>query len=188
MHHKDIVARSLTKKYSVLKSISAEIPQALWFYPHGRGPGKHSGKFHYHIEYMVKKDHKQVRSKTPTESNDTSLIESNEGQPKDNEILLAMVEKLKYIVPTDASLEVIKDDWIQTFDARKKIRDSKDAATLIDSLIENFPLSIEFDGSLIAADFDLMFPNATNFFDSWDMVQSKIVERHHALHTSVKSR
>ncbi|XP_062709201.1 uncharacterized protein LOC109407266 [Aedes albopictus] len=188
MHNKDIVARSLTKKYSMLRSINAEIPQALWFYPNGRGPGKHSGKIHYHIEYMVKKDRKQVRSKTPAESNDTSPIEGNGSQACDNETLLAMIEKLKYIVPTDASLEVIKDDWMQTFDARKKIRDSKDVATLVDRMIENFPLSIEFDGSLIATDFALMFPNATNFLDTWDSIQSKIAERHHSLHTSMKSQ
>lgn len=64
-------------------------------------------------------------------------------------LFIFQIERLKYIVPTDASLEVIKNDWGQTFGARKIIRDNGDDAKLVDELLEAFPLMIEFSGSLV---------------------------------------
>ncbi|XP_065095219.1 uncharacterized protein LOC135717187 [Ochlerotatus camptorhynchus] len=134
--------------YNVLKSSSTAIPHALWFYPHGRGQGKHSGKIHYHIEYMVKKYKQQVHQ--PRRLGNVDTIDGDDNNMlQASEIQNDSIERLKYIVPTDASLEVIKNDWGQTFGARKIIRDNGDDAKLVDELLEAFPLMIEFSGSLV---------------------------------------
>lgn len=76
MHYKDVIARSLVSKYNSLKSSKAAIPHALWFYPHGRGQGKHSGKIHYHIEYMVKKDKQQIHQ--PRRHGNVDIIDGDD--------------------------------------------------------------------------------------------------------------
>ncbi|XP_065078792.1 uncharacterized protein LOC135701788 [Ochlerotatus camptorhynchus] len=187
MHYKDIIARSLVSKYNVLKSSSTAIPHALWFYPHGRGQGKHSGKIHYHIEYMVKKYKQQVHQPRRLGNVDTIDVDDN-NMLQASEIQNDSIERLKYIVPTDASLEVIKNDWGQTFGARKIIRDNGDDAKLVDELLEAFPLMIEFSGSLISVDFEVMFPNAGDFNETWEILQPKILAKHHSLHSYIKSR
>ncbi|XP_062550817.1 uncharacterized protein LOC134215705 isoform X2 [Armigeres subalbatus] len=82
VHHKNIVATSLVNKYKILKSESADIPQALWFYPNGRGYGRHSGKLHYHIEYLVKKHEKQIHRKNLCVDETVNSIPSTSSTPE----------------------------------------------------------------------------------------------------------
>ncbi|XP_062538721.1 uncharacterized protein LOC134206996 [Armigeres subalbatus] len=154
-HYKDVIAKSLVRRYEML-STSAACPQALWFYPNGRGPGKHSGKIHYHIEYMVKKDKQQIHQpRRLGDVHDGDDIDVAQGTANQDDS--SIIDKLKYIVPTDASLNAIMSDWVKTFETRKKIRDSGDDSNIVDQLLDAFPLMTEYNGSLITMDFELMF-------------------------------
>lgn len=74
--------------YPILRSSNANVPQALWFHQHARGPHRHSGRLHYHLEYLIRKstDRKIVRSKQVTEG--TSKTEPQElldyDEPEEN--------------------------------------------------------------------------------------------------------
>ncbi|XP_062533987.1 uncharacterized protein LOC134203011 [Armigeres subalbatus] len=121
--YKNIIAKSLVRKYSILKSTTAQVEQALWFFPDGRGPGKHCGKLHYHIEYMVKKFKQQIR-RSASQNNDENNTNEDpiDDTPDDETNLDEIVNKLKFIVPSEASLDIIKEDWIRTFATRNLIR------------------------------------------------------------------
>lgn len=66
---KNLVALSLVQTYPILRSSNGNVPQALWFHQHARGQHRHSGRLHYHLEYLVRKssDRKIVRNKQAIE-------------------------------------------------------------------------------------------------------------------------
>lgn len=66
---KNVVALSLVQTYPILRSSNENVPQALWFHQHARGQHRHSGRLHYHLEYLVRKssDRKIVRNKQAIE-------------------------------------------------------------------------------------------------------------------------
>ncbi|XP_055525351.1 uncharacterized protein LOC129718526 isoform X1 [Wyeomyia smithii] len=187
-HYKNIIAVSLVNKYDMLKSEFAEVPQAVWFYPHGRGYGKHSGKLHYRIEYMVKKHEKQIRQNkvipnvninfdaSTSNATGTSLETTEEN-------LIEIVENLKFIVPSDESLEMIRANWIKTFKIRQEHRRK---VTEPELMLEMFPLSTAFRGALINLDFNDMFPSANpNIEGELDSLQIKITNRFAHLHSTI---
>lgn len=60
--YKDILAQSLVSTYPVLASSTPDIPQALWFHANARGKHRHSGRLHYHMEYIARKsDERKIR-------------------------------------------------------------------------------------------------------------------------------
>ncbi|KXJ77608.1 hypothetical protein RP20_CCG006869, partial [Aedes albopictus] len=187
VHHKDVVAKSLVSKYPVLKSESADVPQAVWFYPNGRGYGKHGGKLHYHIEYMVKKDKKQVRHSKAVADAAQELSSSSDpttsSGESDSTDLADTINKLKFVVPSKESYKIIRNDWIKTMTMRNVIRQKNPGS--YDELIEMFPLSTSFDGLLIDLDFVEMFPSATNGIEDWNALQDKIVQKFNHLQTTV---
>ncbi|XP_062550816.1 uncharacterized protein LOC134215705 isoform X1 [Armigeres subalbatus] len=187
VHHKNIVATSLVNKYKILKSESADIPQALWFYPNGRGYGRHSGKLHYHIEYLVKKHEKQIHRKNLCVDETVNSIPSTSSTPEnfpgttDNN-LTETINKLKFIVPSEESFKIIRADWIKTVMLRNELRQNDDCTG---KMIEMFPLSMAFDGSLINLDFDNMFPSANKDEDVLGALQGKILDKFNHLHPTI---
>ncbi|XP_062559100.1 uncharacterized protein LOC134223889 [Armigeres subalbatus] len=185
-HHKNIVAKSLVNKYDVLRSNSAEVPQALWFYPHGRGHGRHSGKLHFHIEYLVKKFEKQIRrtkdGNVAIETVDTLVSDLTDDQLND------VIAKLKFIVPSEASFEIIKSDWMKTFEARNALRSKENPGDLIEIMMEQFPLSTSFNGQLINLEFNEMFPAVIANWGQWSALQEKVLNNFNDLHSTVNTK
>lgn len=77
-----------------MQSSNPDVPQALWFHQHARGPHRHSGRLHYHLEYLIRKstDRKIIRSKPisndapKTEPHDTA--EENEAVEDMEELVI----------------------------------------------------------------------------------------------------
>lgn len=59
-YHKNLLAVSLVTSYPALASTTRDVPQALWFHPHGRGKHRHAGRIHYHMEYLSRKSDKRL--------------------------------------------------------------------------------------------------------------------------------
>ncbi|XP_062535178.1 uncharacterized protein LOC134204375 [Armigeres subalbatus] len=57
---KNLIALSLVETYPILRSSNNDVPQALWFHQHARGLHRHSGRLHYHLEYLIRKSANQV--------------------------------------------------------------------------------------------------------------------------------
>ncbi|XP_065085883.1 uncharacterized protein LOC135707901 [Ochlerotatus camptorhynchus] len=186
-HHKNVVALSLVNKYDVLKSNSAAMPQALWFYPHGRGHGRHSGKLHYHIEYMVKKFEKQIR-RTKEENADSAKAHNAANDDLTGDGLVDMITKLKFIVPSEASFEVIKTDWMKTVEARNVLRKKDKSEDLADKMTDMFPLSTAFNGLLINLDFTQMFPETIENSSNWSLLQDKVLTKFKHFHPTVNTQ
>ncbi|XP_058817123.1 uncharacterized protein LOC131680425 [Topomyia yanbarensis] len=188
-HYKNIVAKSLVQKYSSLKCKDAAHAQGLWFYPDARGEGKHSGKLQSRIEYLVKKHQKQVRRvKSRNDNPNVQEAENPEGlnDNDENEDIEEIIAKLKYIVPSDALQEIIKKDWNKTMNSRNRIRKIQNPEERLTEMFQTFPLSGAFDGLLIIMDFVAMFPDVNvNFGETWEIIETKILQKHGHLHTLV---
>lgn len=52
-------------------------------------------------------------------------------------------------MPSDASLEIIKADWIKTFAARNMIRKMEKPDERMTEMFQMFPLAGSFDGFLV---------------------------------------
>ncbi|XP_055533714.1 uncharacterized protein LOC129723490 isoform X5 [Wyeomyia smithii] len=105
------------------------------------------------------------------------------GKQTTEENLIEIVENLKFIVPSDESLEMIRANWIKTFKIRQEHRRK---VTEPELMLEMFPLSTAFRGALINLDFNDMFPSANpNIEGELDSLQIKITNRFAHLHSTI---
>ncbi|XP_062714475.1 uncharacterized protein LOC115253595 [Aedes albopictus] len=81
--HKNLLAQSLVNSYPILASITPDVPQALWFHPHGRGKHRHAGRIHYHMEYLSRRSGKRVVNR-PRCVQQQSLLPAVIPVPEDN--------------------------------------------------------------------------------------------------------
>ncbi|KXJ76534.1 hypothetical protein RP20_CCG009478 [Aedes albopictus] len=81
--HKNLLAQSLVNSYPILASTTPDVPQALWFHPHGRGKYRHAGRIHYHMEYLSRRSGKRVVNR-PRCVQQQSLLPAVIPVPEDN--------------------------------------------------------------------------------------------------------
>ncbi|XP_065088056.1 uncharacterized protein LOC135709595 [Ochlerotatus camptorhynchus] len=179
--HKNLLAKSLVQSYPMLASKVSDIPQALWFYVDGRGPGRHAGKIHYHLEYLAKQSGQRVINRKSAPKEET--CESSEHQPLGEIELITLIEELKFVVPTEDNKTRIAYLWDSTFDYRCQYRANKD----VFSFLEEFPVASAFDGELIDYDFKKMKKNTVDFTDNWKHWQEKILQGHRHLFREISN-
>ncbi|XP_065095690.1 uncharacterized protein LOC135717503 [Ochlerotatus camptorhynchus] len=180
-YHKNLLAKSLVQSYPMLASKVSDIPQALWFYVDGRGPGRHAGKIHYHLEYLAKQSGQRVINRKSAPKEET--CESSEHQPLGEIELITLIEELKFVVPTEDNKTRIAYLWDSTFDYRCQYRANKD----VFSFLEEFPVASAFDGELIDYDFKKMKKNTVDFTDNWKHWQEKVLQGHRHLFREISN-
>lgn len=107
-------------------------------------------------------------------------------------------------MPSEESFKIIRADWIKTVMLRNELRQNDDCTG---KMIEMFPLSMAFDGSLVTndivseflfyvinyyvqinLDFDNMFPSANKDEDVLGALQGKILDKFNHLHPTIDDR
>ncbi|XP_065075394.1 uncharacterized protein LOC135699115 [Ochlerotatus camptorhynchus] len=175
--HKDIIARSLVKMYPILASAASDVPHALWFHFNGRGVGRHAGKIHYRMEYYAKKSNKRIFHRRRIQPNSTDQEALSE-QPDVTEVIEEdmdnLIIELKFIVPSDETKNHILNLWKKTLKIRNEHRNERTMLTFL----KDFPVASAFGGVLIAYDYTTLRPNASDFNESWNDIQSKVLVRY----------
>ncbi|XP_065085959.1 uncharacterized protein LOC135707977 [Ochlerotatus camptorhynchus] len=140
--HKNLLAISLVDSYSILRSSTPDIPQALWFYPHARGKHRHTGRLHYHLEYLVRKstDRKIIRSKTIPVPEDQNA--SNKDIQDNLTDIRQLVEELKFLCPGPNTKNRVEELWLETFADRDRFRQDEE----FHIFMQDFPVAAGFDG------------------------------------------
>ncbi|XP_062541095.1 uncharacterized protein LOC134209127 [Armigeres subalbatus] len=136
---------------------------------------------------MVKKLKQQIR-RSASQNNDENNTNEDpiDDTPDDETNLDEIVNKLKFIVPSEASLDIIKEDWIRTFATRNLIRKMDVLDNRTSEMVQKFPLFGSFDGFLIDLDFEIMFP-AVNSSVAWEHLKCQILTKYSDLHSSIPS-
>ena len=95
--HKNLLAQSLVRSYPALKSSNPDVPQALWFHPNARGKNHHSGRLHYHMEYLARKSGIRIVNRSKTQADETNGAEeaggdsANPGEEPDMQAVVRMI-------------------------------------------------------------------------------------------------
>ncbi|XP_058452285.1 uncharacterized protein LOC131430963 isoform X2 [Malaya genurostris] len=170
-YHKNMLAMSLVKSYPVLASSNDSVPQALWFHPHARGLNKHSGRLHYHMEYLVRKSNERLihRKKKVSTSENVDLTCMINTASEDQ--IEQMRSELKFICPEPATKERVEELWMATFQDRQNIRKTDNLL----SYLKDYPAASAFNGKLITTEFGLLNPGCLNFGEKFQSVQCQIV-------------
>lgn len=182
-HYKNNIAISLIEKYPALSSKSAALPQALFFYPHAKGTGKHGGRMQWRIEHLVKKhNQRKVNRSKPTVSTTANELASSEGSAEEMADIEETASQLRFMEPCEGSVNIIKQGWIKTITIRNSIRQMDDPEAKISEMFKRFPILGAFDGNLINLDFNHLFPGSADAANRWNDIQHKILQcfKHHA--------
>ncbi|XP_062535172.1 uncharacterized protein LOC134204360 [Armigeres subalbatus] len=163
--HKNIMAVSLVDTYPILRSTTPDVPQALWFYPNARGQHRHSGRLHYHLEYLVRKstDRKILRVKrvaTPTDPLGEGSLQAFAYN------IEQMIEELKFLCPGPNTRKRAEELWDNTFEERNKFRKTEE----FHLFLMECPAATAFDGYLLKLDFLKLHPQARSLeevFGDW---------------------
>ncbi|XP_062550353.1 uncharacterized protein LOC134215118 [Armigeres subalbatus] len=78
-YHKNLLAKSLAHTYPALSSTTLDVPQALWFHPNGRGEHRHSGRLHYHMEYLARTSGNRIINRRKLQVEEIKIEENDSG-------------------------------------------------------------------------------------------------------------
>ncbi|XP_065075784.1 uncharacterized protein LOC135717554 [Ochlerotatus camptorhynchus] len=180
--YKNQIALSLVETYPALSSKNAEIPQSLWFHPHGRGLNRHAGSVYYRMENVARQsDERIIKRRKLGEFSHTNEIDATLEQEDDN--MEDLVLELKFIVPNVQSKVRIVELWEKTFASRQQKRT---AGTLVEYL-KDFPVIGAFNGELIKLEFTKIKPGAKSFTDHWEELQNKILKQYADMFVELKN-
>lgn len=173
--YKNLLAISLVNEYTTVRSTTSEVRQALWFHPNARGRNKHSGRIHYHMEYLARKSEERVKRRNVGGVSDVQhqieVCVTPEGELAD------LKGELKYLCPGPATESRAEELWAATYHDRSCIRQ---AGSLLSYLIDH-PIAAAFDAKFISMEYKHMFPYAANFQERFGELQDKILTRYHDL-------
>nr|XP_029728108.1 uncharacterized protein LOC115266270 [Aedes albopictus] len=148
--HKNLLAQSLVRSYPALMSSNPDVPQALWFHPNARGKNHHSGRLHYHMEYLARKSgvrivHRGTRQTEETNgTEETGADSANSGEEAD---MVAVVQELKFLCPGPNTKLRAEELWHLTFNERKEMRQNR----TFHVYLETYPAATTaFNGSLVS--------------------------------------
>ncbi|XP_062551493.1 uncharacterized protein LOC134216658 [Armigeres subalbatus] len=178
--HKNLLAVSLVNTYPVLGSTNRDVPQALWFYPHGRGKYRHAGRIHYHMEYMSRKSDKRMVNRPRSIEQLAQLpVEVTDSDDNIEELIL----ELKFISPNSNTKSRAEELWMITFSDREKYRKNKD----FQEYLKLYQVASAFDGIMISMDFVKMYPDAHNFCEQFLNLQEKVLAKYGDLFLHIQS-
>ncbi|XP_058827327.1 uncharacterized protein LOC131687270 [Topomyia yanbarensis] len=172
--YKNMTALSLVESYPQLRSSTPDIPQALWFHAHARGKNRHTGRIHYHLEYLVRKSNDRIIQRTKNGLEQSATTEHSKQQDiivDDAVNIQDMTTELKFIYPSPNTRARIMELWAETFTDRDVYRKNG----FFDQYLREYPVTASFDGEMITLDFQRMFPNAPDFWTEFDLMQAKVL-------------
>ncbi|XP_058820942.1 uncharacterized protein LOC131683138 isoform X2 [Topomyia yanbarensis] len=123
--YKNLLAQSLVNTYPQLTSSTPDVPQALWFHPNGRGQHRHSGRLHYHMEYLAQVSGVRIVNRQKMQITQGKVISSegssteNTEQPVD---MNAVIKELKFLCPGPNTKLRAEELWSMTIDERNEMR------------------------------------------------------------------
>ncbi|XP_062550519.1 uncharacterized protein LOC134215318 [Armigeres subalbatus] len=135
------------------------------------------------MEYFAKKSNKRVfhrRQQAIDEAVKTEQPEMTEGVEEDME---GIITELKFIVPSDQSKTHILNLWSKTIKIRNEHRNEGSFLTFLN----DFPVASGFGGLLIAQDYKILYPKATEFEEFWNAMQPKILNRYPDVYRFIKN-
>nr|XP_029721951.1 uncharacterized protein LOC115263165 [Aedes albopictus] len=185
-YHKNILAQSLVKSYPAMSSSTPDVPQSLWFHPNGRGKHRHCGRLHYHMEYLARSSGERVINRTKLQPEETSSgkdVDIDPDSSGSNIDLETVNQELKFLCPGPNTKLRADELWRVTFNERKDMREKGSFY----SYLQTYPVATAFNGAMISLDFRMMFPNAPNFREKFEGLQSKILTRYAELFKHVKN-
>ncbi|KXJ71670.1 hypothetical protein RP20_CCG019960 [Aedes albopictus] len=184
--HKNLLAQSLVRSYPALKSSNPDVPQALWFHPNARGKNHHSGRLHYHMEYLARKSGVRIVNRSKTQADEANGAEeagADSANPGEEADMQAVVQELKFLCPGPNTKLRAEELWHLTFNERKEMR-QKGTFHLY---LETYPSATAFNGSLISLEFRLMHPAAPDYDEKLAHFQPKLLLRYQELFKHVKN-
>ncbi|XP_062534937.1 uncharacterized protein LOC134204120 [Armigeres subalbatus] len=159
-YHKNLLAKSLVHTYPALSSTTLDVPQALWFHPNGRGKHRHSGRLHYHMEYLARTSGNRIINRRKLQVEEIKIEENDSGICSAQDIDLdAVTQELKFLCPGPNTKLRAEELWHLTFHERQDLRLKKTFFTYL----ETYPVATAFNGCMILLEFRTMHPNAPDF-------------------------
>ncbi|XP_062550611.1 uncharacterized protein LOC134215430 isoform X2 [Armigeres subalbatus] len=171
---KNLIALSLVETYPILRSSNNDVPQALWFHQHARGLHRHSGRLHYHLEYLIRKsaDRKIIRTPTaavPIKADPDLCGSVNSDDPVED--MEELIGEMKFICPTPKTQSRAQELWVKTFKDRDRVRQAGE----FNKYLLEFPVSTCFDGQLLKLDFQKLYPDPPEFWVKFENLQTKVL-------------
>ncbi|XP_058817158.1 uncharacterized protein LOC131680435 isoform X1 [Topomyia yanbarensis] len=179
--YKNLLAQLLVKRYPVLASATCDVPQALWFHPNARGKNRHSGRLHYHMEYLARKSGERVipRNKLQRVSQLDTLPDVSPIIPA-NDMDQLIIEQ-KFLCPGPNTKARAIELWQLTFADRDIFRKRAEMGTYL----KDNPMSTAFNGLLITLDFEALVHNTNNFMDQFEDLKPMVLARYHELYQNI---
>nr|XP_029710076.1 uncharacterized protein LOC109425344 [Aedes albopictus] len=169
--HKNLLAQSLVNSYPILASTTPDVPQALWFHPHGRGKYRHAGRIHYHMEYLSRRSGKRVVNR-PRCVQQQSLLPAVIPVPEDN--IEQLILEMKFLCPGPSTKSRAEELWMMTYADREQYRKKQ----AFHDYMKSFPVASSFDGLMISLDLGKMHPDAQDFCQQFSVLQSKVLAKY----------
>ncbi|XP_065082745.1 uncharacterized protein LOC135705098 [Ochlerotatus camptorhynchus] len=184
-YHKNLLAQSLVHTYPALSSSTPDVPQALWFHPNGRGKHRHSGRLHYHMEYLARTSGDRVINRRKLQAEEINVggeVDVGPANPEQEVDMEAVTREFKFLCPGPNTKLRAEELWHLTFNEREDLRQKRTFYTYL----EIYPVATAFNGSMISLEFHMMYPNAPDFQEKLEYLQPKLLSRYRDLFKHVK--
>ncbi|XP_055542750.1 uncharacterized protein LOC129728338 [Wyeomyia smithii] len=169
--------------YPTLASSSSDVPQALWFHANARGRHKHSGRLHYHMEYLARKSGERKVRRVILETQSDTITDPLASTQTIIENIEEMRLELKFLCPSPKTKERAVELWQITFDERNVIRQQ----SKIDVYMNEYPVFSAFNGLMIELDFTMLMPSAKKFAEEFESIKPKILQIYHDAYLNISN-